>query len=248
MAIQNYIGWPVNVNQIILDSTTISIGDGALRTDELENGHKQSDQRSPYVPERYSVHMSFDWINEVGNTGKTEYQLFTEWYKYRHKCGSVPFEFPKILYSSNLGIPALDEHQNIQYTEYYKIISSTEGSKSGEHISVNMTWETVYTGAVTIPTSTPSVAGVTAKQTYLDISFAPVSDTAPVTSMISVYTRPNESSNWTSVPVTGFVFDGTSVARLYYAQQTVGHQMTIAINNYAGLNETQGTHKPTVEA
>ncbi len=131
MAIQNYIGWPVNVNQIVLDSTTISIGEGALRTDELENGHKQSIQKSPYVPEKYQIKMSFDWVNEVGTTGKTEYQLFTDWYKYRHKCGSVPFEFPEILYSSNTGIPTLDQHQNVQYTEYYKITSATEGAKSG---------------------------------------------------------------------------------------------------------------------
>lgn len=248
MAIQNYIGWPTGVNQVILDSTTISIGEGALRTDELENGHKQSVQKSPYVPEKYQVKMVFDWVNEVGSTGKTEYQLFTEWYKYKHKCGSVPFEFPKILYSSNLGIPTMDAHQNTQYVEYYKITSATEGVKSGECVDVTMTWEAVYTGVVTIATSTPAVATVVAHQTYLDVIFSEVSDTAPVSSMFSVYTRPNSSSSWTAVTVAGFVFDGTSTARLYYDQQTIGHQMTIAINNYSGLTEAQGTHVPTVEA
>lgn len=247
MAIQNYIGWPVRVNQIILDSTTVSIGDNALKTDELENGHKQSTQRSPYLPEKYSVKMSFDWVNPVGNTGKTEYQLFTEWYKYQHKCGSIPFEFPKILYSTNLGIPVMDAHQNVQYTEYYKITSATEGSKSGEHVAVSMTWESVYTGAVTISQETPAVASLTAKQTYLDVNFSQVANTAPTSSMFSVYTRAGTSGSWTSVPVTGFVFDGTSVARLYYAQQTLGYQMTISISNYAGYSESQGTHKPTVQ-
>jgi len=248
MAIQNYIGWPVGVNQIILDSTTISVGDGALRIDELESGHKQSVQKSPYVPEKYQVKMTFDWVNPVGTTGKTEYRLFTEWYKYRHKCGSIPFEFPKILYSSNLGIPVLDTHDNTQYTEYYRITSSTEGVKSGECVDVTMTWEAVYTGAITIPTPTPSVDDVVAHQTFLDVIFAEVADTAPVSSMFTVYARANSSASWSQVAVTGFVFDGTSTARLYYAEQTVGYQMTIAINNYSGLTEAQGTHIPNVEA
>lgn len=240
MAIQNYIGWPVNVNQIVLASTTISIGEGALRTDELENGHKQSIQKSPYVPEKYQIKMSFDWVNEVGTTGKTEYQLFTDWYKYRHKCGSVPFEFPEILYSSNTGIPTLDQHQNVQYTEYYKITSATEGAKSGEHVEVTMTWEAVYTGIVSVPTQTPEVYDISATNNYLDVNFASVSDTAPVASVFSVYKK--VSGSWVAVTVTGYVFDGTSVARLYFDELDDNVQLTIAISNYSGLTVTQGTY------
>lgn len=242
MAIQNYIGWPVGVNQIILESTTISIGEGALRTDELENGHKQSVQKSPYVPEKYQVKMSFDWVNEVGTTGKTEYQLFIDWYKYRHKCGSIPFEFPEILYSTNLGIPVLDTHNEVQYTEYYKITSAAEGVKSGEHVEVTMTWEAVYTGAVTIPTPTPAVEDIEAHKLYTDVNFSAISDTAPVASMFTVYSRANSSASWSSVTVIGFLFDGTSTARIYTEQLTAGHQLTIAISNYSGYSESQGTH------
>ena len=145
MAIENYIGWAVGVNKTILDATTIAVGDNALRTDELESGHKTSVQKSPYTPEKYSVKMSFDWINPVGTTGKTEYQLFTEWYKYQHKCGAIPFEFPQIIYSSNTGIPALDPlTQKVEYTEFYRITSAIDGGKSGEHVAITMTWEAVY--------------------------------------------------------------------------------------------------------
>lgn len=76
MAIQNYIGWPPYVNRIILDSTTIKVGNNALKVDELENGLKRSIQKSAFVPEEYSVTMDFNWIDIVPGTGKTELQLF----------------------------------------------------------------------------------------------------------------------------------------------------------------------------
>ena len=115
MAVQNYTGWATGVNRIILDSTSFTFGENALKNDELENGLKRSKKRSAFCPDKFSVKMAFNWVDEVilhtydaqGNiltdipTGKTEFQLFTEWYKYQHKYGSVPFEFPRILYSQN---------------------------------------------------------------------------------------------------------------------------------------------------
>lgn len=245
MSIQNYIGWPIGVNKVILDSTTISIGDGAVRTDELENGHKQSELKSAYVPEKYPIKMTFNWVKPVGNTGKTEYQLFTEWYKYKHKCGVIPFEFPKILYSSNTGVMIYDAPTaSVQYTEYYKITSVTEGSKSGEDVSVSMTWETVYGGTVSIPTPEPEVNGISAHSNYLDVFFSEVSDTAPTSSHISVYRK--TTGSYSQVTVTGFVFDGTSTARLYYDEFESG-TFSIAIDDYSGYSETVGTHESTLE-
>jgi len=240
MAVSNYTGWPVGVNTTILDATTISIGENAVKTDELEDGHKISVQRSAYVPERYSVKMSFDWENPDPQTGKTEYQLFTEWYKYRHKCGAVPFEFPKIIYSSNTGIPGFDHlRQEVQYTEYYKITSTTEGSKSGGHVAVTMTWEAVYTGAVSIASPTPHVHGLTASTDYLDVTFDVLGDVAPTTSNFTLYRK--TTGNWASISITGFAFDGVSTVRLYHDHYDTG-TYTIAISNYEGCVESQGSH------
>lgn len=235
MSIQNYIGWAIGVNKVILDSTTISIGDGAVRTDELENGHKQSELKSAYVPEKYPVKMSFNWVKPVGDTGKTEYQLFTEWYKYRHKCGVVPFEFPKILYSPNTGLKVYDDPSgNTQYTEFYKITSASEGSKSGEDIAVSMTWEAVYTGTVSIPTPEPEVYGIVAHTKYIDVIFTKVSDTAPTSSHFTIYRNGNTMAK------TGYVFDG-SVARIYHSEVQTG-TFTIQIVGYSGLNVPPNTY------
>ena len=242
MAVQNYIGWPIGVNRIILDATTISVGENALQQDELENGHKTSILKSPYVPEKFSVKMSFNWIDPVGTTGKNEYQLFMDWYKYKHKCGVVPFEFPNILYSSETGIKVYDEpSDSIRSVQYYKITSSTEGTKSGEDVSVTMTWEAVYSGTVTITTPTPAVFDIEAHSTYLDINFSDVSDTAPTTSQITVYYKAQVSDSWSAAVLTGFVFDGTSKVRAYYDEKQSGI-LSIAINNYSGLNVSVGTY------
>lgn len=241
MAVQNYIGWPIGVNRIILDATTISIGENALQQDELENGHKESILKSSFIPEKFSVKMSFNWIDPVGTTGKNEYQLFMDWYKYKHKCGVIPFEFPNILYSSETGIKIYDEPtDSVRTVQYYKITSSTEGTKSGEEVSVTMTWESVYTGTVTITSPTPAVLDIEAHSTYLDVNFSDVSDTAPTSTQMTAYYKATNNDSWTAVTLTGFVFDGTSKARLYYAEKQSGI-LSIAINNYSGLNVSVGT-------
>ena len=161
MSIQNYIGWSTGVNRVILDTSTPTFGENALRNDELESGGKRSIQKRAYVPDVFAVTMEFDWVNEVilhkydqdGNiipnqdihTGKTEFQLFVDWYKYEHKYGTVPFEFPKILYSQNTGIDIFDDNDigsEFRYgndnVEFYKITNAVQGSKSGERVNVSL--------------------------------------------------------------------------------------------------------------
>ena len=244
MAVQNYIGWATGVNRIVLDTSSITVGENALKTDELESGGKRSIQKRAYVPDTFSVSMSFDWVNNVYingiDTGKTEYQLFIEWYKYAHKYGSVPFEFPKIIYSQNTGINIYDtvDHGN-KDVEYYKITNAVQGSKSGEHVQVTMNWETVYGGEVSIAPSVPAVVGIQATKDYVDIFFSLVSETAPVSTQFTVYLGNNVLTK------TGFCYDGDKTVRIYYDEINSG-TVSIAIDNYSGLNVTKGTYTSEV--
>ena len=36
--VMSYIGWPSNVNKIILDQTTVTVGENAVIEDALDNG------------------------------------------------------------------------------------------------------------------------------------------------------------------------------------------------------------------
>jgi len=253
MAVQTYIGWATGVNRTILDSTSFTFGEDALKNDELENGLKRSRKRGAFCPDKYPVKMVFDWVNEVVlhrydahgqiipgqdiHTGKTEFQLFTEWYKYKHKYGSVPFEFPRLLYSQNTGIVIVDEQANNTTVEYYKITSAVNGSKSGECIEVDMTWESVYGGVVEIEQTLPEIAGLVATPTYCDVMFVEVSDTAPVAQMFTLYIDNVQTE------MTGFCYDGSKTARIYYPEVETGHNTPITFAlDYAGLIVPEGTY------
>lgn len=231
MVIQNYIGWPIGVNQIILDSSTIKLGDNALKVDELENGHKRTMMRGAVTPEEYSIVMDFNWVDTVEGTDKTELQLFYDWYKYRHKYGSVPFEFPKILYSPMTGIKVVDEHNAFSYVEYYKITSAIEGRKSGHCVEVTMTWKSEYGGVISIPTPLPLIQTAEAVNGYVDITFSSVSDTAPTSSMFSLYI------DSASKDITGFYFNNKR-ARVYFEplsyENSGVHELQFELN-YSGL-------------
>lgn len=250
MAVQNYTGWATGVNRIILDSTSFTFGENALKNDELENGLKRSKKRSAFCPDKFSVKMAFNWVDEVilhtydaqGNiltdipTGKTEFQLFTEWYKYQHKYGSVPFEFPRILYSQNTGILIYDEVNGNDTVEYYKITSAVSGNKSGDCIEITMDWEAVYGGVVSVDSVSPAVVGMTATTTYMDIYFSEVADTAPVAQMFSLF------FDDVLTPKTGFCFDGSKTARIYYSEIESGTTVTFSLDNYAGLSIAKDTY------
>ena len=228
MAIQGYIGWPTDVNRIIIDSSTFTLGENAVKSDELESGLKNTVMKGGYAPDRYNVTMSFNWVDVIPGRGRTEFELFTEWYKYRHKFGSVPFEFPKLLYSSNTGIKIYDTVDKREgLVEYYKITSSVPGKKSGDEIEINMTWETVYAGTVSIDTPLPEIVGIQATTKYVDVFFSAVSDTAPVHDQFNVYIDDS------LVTMSGFCYDGSKTVRIYYPERSHG-SVTITAN-YSGL-------------
>lgn len=239
MAIQGYIGWATQCNRVILDSTNITLGDNALRTESLESGYKRSIARSAFVPEKYQVKMAFNWTDEIGNTGKTEFDFFTDWYKYRHKYGQIPFEFPKLLYSSNTGIDVYDTvNLRPSVVEFYKITSAVTGQKSGGEIEVDMTWETVYGGVVSIETPLPSILNIEAHPDYVDIHFATVSDTAPTSNNFTLYI------DNVAAEISGFCFDGSYTVRLYYSHHNHA-TVTFALDDYAGFTVESGVYTST---
>ena len=245
--IQGYTGWATGVNRIILEATSITLGENALKTDELENGLKRSRKRGAFCPDKFNVKMSFDWVSEVYingvNTHKTEYQLFTEWYKYVHKYGSIPFEFPKILYSQDTGIMVLDTVDNSPVNvEYYKITSAVPGNKSGEHIEVDMSWEAVYGGTVDIAPQTPVVRDCSATANYIDIFFSALGSTAPTSQMFSIFSG-NQQAQETAVTKKGFYYDNADTVRIYYPEQTSGTWIKFILN-YPGYTTTDKSEVP----
>lgn len=247
MAVQNYIGWATGVNRIVYDSSNVTIGENALKNDELENGLKRSRKRSAFCPDKFSIKMRFNWVDDVyingTNTHKTEYQLFTEWYKYQHKYGSVPFEFPKILYSQETGIMVVDAQLGNTAVEYYKITSSVPGSKSGDDIEVDMTWEAVYGGVVSITPLTPTFDHMVAHTGFVDIYFSALGNTAPVSQQFTVYSGATEGATTTELTKIGFNYDGANIVRIYYPDQATGTWITFGLNypEYTIIAGTENT-------
>lgn len=209
MAINGYIGWSSHCNRVILDSTTITIGENATRNSELEQGNRRTALKSMFVPDKYSVVMEFDW-EKKDDYGKTELQYFYEWYKYSHKFGTVPFEFPNILYSPNAGVKVYDDKNAYGKVEYYKITSAVEGKKSGTKVQISMTWESVYGGAISISEKEPAVNFIEATSEYLDIYFSSIGELVPCMQDFTVYV------NEIAVNKSGIYYDGFETVRIYF--------------------------------
>lgn len=85
------IGWPVGVNQVILDSTTGSLGAGVI-SDSMRSGKTKTRLESTSAPERFSVSMKFTL---------EEWDTFKAWYKINLRMGALSFQFPRIAGSGN---------------------------------------------------------------------------------------------------------------------------------------------------
>lgn len=145
-----YIGWPTDVNSIILDSTTVSIGEGATIEETLQSGGKKRTRlASTAIPDRFSVTMDFDFIKRDAN-GLTEKDRFLNWLKYKHKYGANPFEFKSILIGSR-------EQKSNEVMTYYKISPGVSMQKSGFCMRTTMTWEEDIVGSIVIEDVVPVV-------------------------------------------------------------------------------------------
>lgn len=228
--------WATNVNKIILDSTSITVGNGATITDNLENGLKRRRVACSTPPDSYKVVMSFE-CDEKGTDGYTELERFYKWYKYTHRYGTNPFLFPAILINSNRQIGmSREEYESILTRianhdptahlpdeEYYIITSAIEGSKSGSHLQISMTWETYATNEFTITTDYPVIDHIEPHNGYVDIVMTKTPEVEPTKNS---YTLKIDNADKT---VTACYFDGDRTIRYYFEALT-----------------TPGTHTATV--
>lgn len=178
-----YCNWAYGVNKRILDSTSLTVGDGAVVQDSLESGGlKKSRLACSNPPDKFAVTMDFDSVEPVYN-GYTELELFWIWYKNVHKFGTVPFEFPAILINSNRmkgnsqeelshiirRIENNDETAVMPDTEYYCITSALSSQKSGYSQRISMTWETYATGSIQIDTEEAEIERLEAENGVLKV-------------------------------------------------------------------------------
>lgn len=234
--VEGYIGWASHVNKIILKDTTLTFGNDALQTDEIDSGGKRASLKGSYCPDKFSVVMTFEADENLSYTtsdnktvtlDKTEFQLFLEWYKYKHKYGAIPFEFPKITYSPQTGIKVIDDSSNNKIVEYYRITSSLECSKVGTMVQVRMTWESVFGGIITIPTTQNEIKKDISKVTtdYVEVVFTNIADTEPTKDDFSVFI------DGVKTDFNGYFFDGSYIARLYLSLPSGSHKIKVCYNS-----------------
>ena len=179
-----YCAWPNYVNRRIIDSTNVTVGDGAVQSDSIE-GSPKSKRRvlCANPPDKFQVTMHFNCykIMEVDADGNelpkghvlketTEKDRFFLWLKGVHRYGVNPFIFPAILWNSNSKTSFSEEEVargKLPKLEYYQITSAVEGSKHGDDVEVTMTWETYSTGMYEIPVEAlPELASITGHDGY----------------------------------------------------------------------------------
>lgn len=259
-----YIGWASNVNKIILDSTTITVGDGATVEDGLEaGGPKKKRLVSANPSDKYNITMSFDYVTK-GSDGYTELERFYVWYKYVHCYGVNPFEFPAILINSNRQygegqedvehiIRRIENHDptaRLPDTEYYIISSAVEGSKNGTHLQITMTWETYATGSFTIPDETSTIDHIEAAfyQKYYDSSVqkdqfiidviltaTPVSE--PTKNTWTIYGKKG-SGSWITMNNVNIYFDDAFTAKVLVEQTHYAGTWTFKIGDFTSNGVT----------
>lgn len=171
------IGWPNNVNQIISDQTSITIGEGGIVEDQTSTGYQQRALTQIVSQKKYNVIMFFNYV-EKDDKGLSEYDRFERWYEFRHKRGTVPFEFPSI---SKFNIDSTSE-ATYEYARY-RITSPLQISKSGLDMQISMTWTEVYSGIVNIPEVTKaSMVTVSSEGRYIKIHLDSEPEVAPTLS------------------------------------------------------------------
>lgn len=85
-----YINWPDDVNIVILDSTSLTVGDGATVVDDTDGGRKLVRLKTSSCPDTHQVSMDFNWTEKDEN-GLTEWDRFWLWYK--EKRAQAPLSF-----------------------------------------------------------------------------------------------------------------------------------------------------------
>lgn len=232
-----YIGWATNVNKIILDSTSVTVGENAAIQDSLETGgQKKKRLVRENVPDKYSVTMKFDFTEESKDSnGLTELDRFWVWYKWVHCYGVNPFRFPAILLNSNRQTGWGDEErehmanrqqvsvEDIPDYEYYTITSAAEGSKSGTDCQITMTWETYATGVIQVEDDESVIDHISAENGYVDVVLTSIPGTEPTDTTWTLYIDDSQKT------ITGCIFDGDVTTRLFFEKLSTGTVHTARI-------------------
>lgn len=223
------ITWPVNVNTRILDSTSVTVGNGATISDSIESGgQKRIRLACANPPDSYSVKMSFD-CTVKGKDGLTELERFWTWYKWKHCYGVNPFKFPSILLNSNrqqgYGEEELSYGLDGTY-EHYRITSAVEASKSGLAMELSMTWETYSTGYISIPDDETAIDSIKAENGCVYLS---------LTGSLSAY--PSETDytlkiNGVAVAISGTSYDGEQIVALYFVKYAEAGTYTVEVDGH----------------
>lgn len=233
------IGWPAGVNMTILDSTTVTVGQGATESDTAEgSGLKRMRLVCANPPDVYQVKMAFDF-SEKNSRGKkdgfTELERFWTWFKWVHNYGVNPFKFPSILLNSNRQQGYGEEELSYGLTgtyEYYRITSAVEAQKSGLSQELSMTWETYATGYISVPDSEAEIDSIRAENGQVVLC---------LTDRLAVY--PSETSYTLKIggqqeTVTAAVYDGELAVTLHfkayeaagtYTAEVDGHTATFTV-------------------
>lgn len=186
------VGWPADVNQRVIDSTSMTIGDGGFLEQESET--KTFSERtltSLASPDTYNVVMDFDWAQKDSN-GESEFDRFVKWFKTVHKRGVNPFEFPSI---SNFTVNGSVK------TCQYKITSGLNPSKSGFSMRVTMTWKEVFTGSFTVKEPENTLQRIDVKDGKATVVYyAPLSITPTITDSTLKYKKTTDT-NFTEISI-----------------------------------------------
>jgi|GEM_PF-5418501 hypothetical protein len=212
----SYIGWPTNVNQIIYDDTSTEIGKDALIQEESQNGTVIQRNKNGFIPDVFKVSMLFDYTEKDSN-GLTEIDRFLEWYKYKAKYGTYPFEFKTLISSSDY---------YVNDTSIYQITSSVVPVKEGLNMKVSMTWQTLFTGTITIPTSTVHIDHLEAVNGTLTIVFSEQPSVYPVYTDFSIVV-----GSGTTFTKTSFYFDGDVTVVIGFVPYTTSGTYMITVNS-----------------
>lgn len=111
------IGWPLGVNQVVLNQTVGSLGDGII-SDTMRSGKRKTRLRSTSAPESFSVSMKMT---------REEFELFRTWYKVDLRMGALSFQFPKIAGTG--------------FAEYKILPSPSWSQLAANYVGMTMQWE-----------------------------------------------------------------------------------------------------------
>lgn len=242
-----FTGWPSYVNRRIIDSTNVTVGEGGVIAEAIEGSSKTKRRVTEFnTPDKYSVTMHFDcyqklYVYEDGspipNTdplyGTTEKERFFNWFKGVHKYGTVPFDFPAILWNSNAQ-ESFNEDEvargAIPTNEYYIIESAAEGTKHGDMIAVTMTWKTFSTNEYEVEEEIAYVNSIDIHDGYAIVHLDGTPVTTPSSANFSV-TIGSSSSGISVYPMTG---DSSSFFLVYSKVASDGQTVTITLHELDG--------------